>query len=430
VTLFADRFRRHKFILSLVCLFLIFAGHNLGFLAGFAGDELRYRSAAWEIFSGGPQMNLEHPLLSKTLQGVFAGLTAMLGFDPIVGMRVPSLLAGAGALAATYAIALRFLSARAAVLAALLLFSNTLLWVHARMISPEMVSLGFLLAALYFFLADRISGDRAAIGLAGAALGLSLSAKWIGVWLVPWALARLAVSRAWKKSARFLAGMIVFYVIGNGAYFLNHAPLDLFQWQWWALHYHQTSEALSPHNGSPAWTWFAVPQHLYYARLMPDPQAAEVVMGAMNLLVFALAGPAIWIGARSGPAGRLILEAALCLYVPWMFVARPTYFFYVLTVLPLVCLLEAVCLDRLWDKYRRAAGALPACALVLFMFFYPAAVGMRIGVKYERCLAALNFYKRPVFDSMFCQKCNLFFERGVEISGDYSLPLPPKGGED
>lgn len=406
--------RNNVAVLWVLGLFFILAGVHADFLAGFVGDEIRYRDASWEILSGGPRSNLEHPLLAKSLHSFSAALFSLLGFDPLLGMRWVSILAAAGTLLAVYAIAARFVSNAAALLSVFLLASNSLFFVHARLISLEMVSLCLLLISLYFFLSDRWSESADASALAGAMIGLSLSAKWIGIWLVPWMVIRWVLARQFGRVAKFGGTLVLFYVIGNSAYFLNHSWADLPRWQIWALGYHQISADLSVYNGSPAWTWFAIPQHLYYARLMPEPGFARMVLGSMNPVVWLLIVPAIWVGVQSRRFGRWLVEAALCLYVPWMFVSRPTYFFYALTILPLICILESVLIARLWETRRFLSGALVGCALGFFVMFYPAAAGWRLSNGYERALAKFNFYERPVFDSMFCQKCNLYFSDGNE----------------
>ena len=404
--------KRIYFPIGVAAVFVALACVNIHFLAGFVGDERRYSSAAWEIFSGGPETNLEHPLLAKSIQGFFAALFVFLKLDPLIGMRVASMAAGAGVLIGTYVIAARFVSREAAVLSALLLFSNSLFLVHSRLISPEMVSLCFLVFGIYYFLIDQLAYEPSALALASAFLGLSMSAKWVGIWLIPWVLIRLVSAREVGRAFKFLSVLLLFYAIGNCAYFLNHAVSDAVPWQRWAFGYHQTSAAISVYNGSRAWTWFVIPQHLYYARLMPSAHSAEMVLGTINPVVFVLVLPALWMGVRQWrrqSVGLLLAEAAVCLYVPWIFVPRPTYFFYALTLLPVLCILEGMLLMGVWEKQKFLVKAVVGCAFAIFTLFYPAATGLRISNGYERTLSAFNFYKRPVFDSMFCQKCNLYF---------------------
>lgn len=403
--------KRNALLIGLAAVFVTLACVNIRFLAGFVGDERRYSSAAWEIVSGGPATNLEHPLLAKTIQGFFAALFVFLKLDPLIGMRLSSIAAGVGVLAGTYAIAARFVSRETAVVSAILLLSNSLFLVHSRLISPEMVSLCFLVFGIYYFLIDQLAFEPAALALAAAFFGLSMSAKWVGIWLIPWAILRLASAGEFGRAFKFLFVLMLFYAIGNGAYFLNHDLTDAVPWQRWALGYHRTAAEISAYNGSRAWTWFAVPQHLYYARLMPSANSAEAVLGTINPVVWILVVPALWMGiqkSRQHRAGLLLAEAAVCLYVPWMFVSRPTYFFYALTMLPVLCILEAMALTVAWEKRNALAKTVVVCAIALFALFYPAAVGLRISNGYERTLATFNFYKRPVFDSMFCQKCNLY----------------------
>ena len=100
--------RLHKLFIGLILVYIFLATLNIGFQSGFVGDEQAYVVGAWQIFSGGPRSNLEHPMLAKTLQGFFAAIAVFLGCDPVIGMRFASGAAGAGALMATYAIAIRW----------------------------------------------------------------------------------------------------------------------------------------------------------------------------------------------------------------------------------------------------------------------------------------------------------------------------------
>ncbi len=403
----AVRLRTHAVFFVLPGVYAVLALNNIGFLAGFTGDETAYRTAAWEILGSGPATNLEHPLLAKTLQAFGAIFAVFFHADPVVGMRIVSVLAGALALAATYAIGAQFASPAAGLAASVLLLGNTMFFVHARLISPEMTAIGFLMAGLYLFL---IADDS----LSGAFLGLSLAAKWIGVWLVPWALVRIVLARGLNPAAKFLGCCILLYTLGNAAYFRNHTLSEFFRWPLSMLSYHEIHAPNSPENGSPAWTWFTVPQQLYYARLPSSPGSAALVMSAINPVVFVLVLPALiaafWPGAPR--PRRLLAEAALCLYAPWLFVARPTYVFYALTVIPILAVLEAMLLMSLREQ-GKISRALAVVALgvsfAAFVPFYPAAVGRPIGESHERALARLNFYRRPVHYSMFCQSCNKFF---------------------
>ncbi len=414
--------------------FLILAALNLDFLPGFVGDEQAYRVAAWEIFTGGPRSNLEHPLLAKTILGFAAAVSVITNTDPVVGMRLASILAGMAALIAVYMLAARFFSIPVALTAVALLPANSLFLVHARMISPDIFALALLVAAVCCFLISLVDSSASpgrALALAGMFLGLSLSAKWIGIWLIPWFLVRSARAAGVRAAAVFLFSLILFYTLGNAAYFLNHTPFDAVRWHAAILKYHRISVELSPFNGSPAWTWFAIPQNIYYARLVPQPATAQMVLVAINPVVFGLTIPALWFAvSRARPVGasdhraraaRLLVEIVLCLYLPWLFVGRPTYFFYSLAILPPLVILQAWLLQSLWMSmgFRRAiAAALVGAAGFCFAWFYPAAVGFTISSTHEKIIARLNFYKRPVYSSLFCQECNLYAESGIPAGTD------------
>lgn len=410
----SDKKNSPNILLSiLVGIFSCLSIYNIGFLDGFVGDEVRYRDYALEILSGGFHSNLEHPLLSKSIQGLSAGLSAVCNVDSVVGMRMVSLLAALGVVIMTFRIAVKYVSPANAVVGTVLLIVNTLFIVHARLISPEMPAIFFMLLSLYYFIENCTGNRSSTLGISGAFLGLSLSAKWVGIWLFPWMITRLMYKKQYVNVLWYCFAMLLFYILGNVSYFMNHDFLDFFSWHKWMMKYHQITAEVSAYNGSPAWTWFSIPQHLYYARLMPTGDEAMMVMGTLNPIIFVLVIPAVWVAfdRRSPFAIRLLGESFVCLYLPWVFVSRPTYFFYVLTTIPVLSIIEGYLLIKWANKgyiASRWVYMLILSAVILFAIFYPLAVGMRVSGKYEEKLAFFNLYTRPVYDSMFCQKCNLY----------------------
>jgi dolichyl-phosphate-mannose--protein O-mannosyl transferase len=140
-------------------------------------DEIHYLPAARKLLELSQVKNPEHPMLGKEL---IALSMRFLGDNPL-GWRLPSALAGGVALfAATRAVWWATLSRAATLFAAVLLATNFLTFVIARiaMLDPSM--LAFAMLALWFAAraVRRPEHARRDLALAGIALGLALASKW------------------------------------------------------------------------------------------------------------------------------------------------------------------------------------------------------------------------------------------------------------
>ncbi|HUG87667.1 MAG TPA: phospholipid carrier-dependent glycosyltransferase, partial [Actinomycetota bacterium] len=92
-----------------------------------------------------------------------------------------------------------------------------------------------------------------------------------------------------------------------------------------------------------------------------------------------------WWGQRDWRAGA-ILVPVLFLYVPWLFVSRPLFLFYIVPLTPFLALgatyvLRDIARIRVAERASLgpAVGVAIAVAVALFLFFWPVLIGEPIG---------------------------------------------------
>jgi dolichyl-phosphate-mannose-protein mannosyltransferase len=155
-------------------------------------DETYYVTAARALIAGDGPVNIEHPLVAKTL---IAGSILLLG-DNAFAWRLPAAICGAIAIAAIHWIAFQiFAERRTAVCAGLLVLFNQTFFIEARIATLEMPMLAGIIFGGACLL--RGSNDKTAVSawnLTGAiSLGVAMGAKWLAM---PYAALFLALAAA------------------------------------------------------------------------------------------------------------------------------------------------------------------------------------------------------------------------------------------
>lgn len=252
---------------------------------------------------------------------------------------------------------------------------------------------------------------------AGAALGAAVAVKWSGLY----ALAGAAVLAAlWERTRRKQRGerhpwaraildegpalALAFAVVPLVAYLLPWLPwLADHGWSLgslWSNHhaitdYHLTLEAVDA-GGEPihpylsrAWTWFLLLRPVAYFYEGGEGTAAEI-LGIGNPLLFwgaLLFVPYLllaWWTQRDWRAGAVAVPIVIQ-YVPWLFVTRPLFLFYMAPITPFLALGATLMLRDVAGLGTRlrplamAAAALAVSAVVAaFVFFWPLLVGETI----------------------------------------------------
>lgn len=364
-------------------------------------DEIHYVVAARKALEG-IRANPEHPLLAKS---ILAQMIHWFGDRPIV-WRVPSALFGAlGLYAFSRLVWFASGSARAAILAALLLATNFFWFIHSRIAMLDMTMAGLAMAALWQIAAAiRLPHQgRWRLALGGVLMGLALGAKWS---VAPLLVLPGLLFLAGKLSAhgrRFLfardGGPVPGISLVEAGVWLGLVPLAVywatywpgFHWQakpieWWRpIAWHEYMLGLQdsvrkPHPYRSVWyEWVSNWRAIWY--LYKDVDGAQrgvVLIGNPFTMYAGLAALvwALWTGLRRRRADLL---AFCALYLTslgfWVVSSKPIQFIYhyLLPATFLMALL-ALALDAAWkrdDRWRWLGPAGLALSFGFFAWFYP-----------------------------------------------------------
>jgi len=337
--------------------------------------------------------NGEHPPLGKALIAV----SMFLFGDNGLGWRVPSVIAGMVALVSLYGI-VRALGGRRwiGVMAVGLYSLDTLSFIHGRIGTLDMMSLGFLLGGAWLALRERWA-------LAGAALAMGTLVKvpglygfiavlaWIGLGL--WRRYRHGDSIRWPEF-RPVAVLVGAYVaVGLVGLWL----LDL-RFTTYATPFDHIAHVLSygfalqptysPNSITSApWQWLVNVGQFDYLRIDVNTIVNGKVTGATTGIEFrALLNPVLigsaalaglfgaWLAWRRGePLATWALIWVGANYIPFWFLAlfanRITYFYYALPAVPGLALLCAVLLVHARLPKAVQWGYVLATAIVFIGYF-------------------------------------------------------------
>lgn len=404
---------------------------GLGNAKGLIFDEVYYAKDACLYAGQSPSVcgiaspdNYVHPPLGKWLISV--GIRAF-GHNE-TGWRVASAIAGTLSILLLYLLARKILrSTLGASLASGLLAIDLLAFVQSR-VSMLDVFVPLFGVTTFLFLAydrDRLAGAPAVEHVrwrpwrlaAGIAAGAATATKWSGVFFV---IAAIVITLVWETAARrrsdegrslrravaeegptILAWLVLAPVLVYVATYIGRVDgsvlalpwgdnswfRKLFDEHWEAMKYHWQLDARHPYE-SPPWSWILLKRPVAY---YVAPGSPEGFVGSIT----ALGSPLVWWSFLPAfaftvfawmrhrdflrPEG-LILAGITFTYVPWFVLSSgrsAVFIFYLLPVVPFMCLTLAYCFVRLGRSIeaRLAAGVFIAGALGLFIFYYPLLVG-------------------------------------------------------
>lgn len=344
-----------------------------------------------------------HPPLGKWI-------IALLGVGPFglrsIGWRLPSAAFGIAGVGLVYLLALRlWRSVWWAGFAALLLALDGLHIVQSRIAMLDIFLTTFITAGILFLVLDR---ERLEAGpapgrwprverifgtpyrlWAGVSLGAAVATKWSGAFALAfaavlcgvWALTgrrrgdRSVLATAGTLVASFAVVPLGVYLLSYGAFFYQHgfAVRDFLTLQLRMLQYQQTHVKVQPENSAP-WTWPLLLRPIQYFR-----ESA----GASVRTIVALGNPALWWGFLALlPVGAvtlarrvswreaLIFGGYLAMYLPWFFVARSQFFFYMLPAVPFMALGVVAILRGLPQRAAHVSGFAFAVVVTLIAVLY------------------------------------------------------------
>jgi dolichyl-phosphate-mannose-protein mannosyltransferase len=354
-------------------------------------DEVHYVPAARVLIDLAHPVNMEHPLLGKSL----IALGMLIFGDNPIGWRAMSVLAGALTIVGVYSFARHLTGAtRAGLFAALFAMLGQLVFIQAR-IGMLDVFLGMLLvwAGVAFLRAMQGDSRRRAqfLLLASAiALGGAVAVKWAAVPYVALAgMAFLWLRRGHPErfgGTSWFAGLTILGCVSIATYFLTFAPaffyttnpmtlarLVPFQLEMWGLQ----TQVLAPHNyQSDWWSWPLMLRPIWYF-YEPDQGAQRGVLLIGNPAIMwggLVAVAACWWAGLRDKAGAPLTAAILWTVSLGVWAVIPKslgfYYYYYLPGIILSVVL-AVAFQHYAAKVKRNDEWYLVLCVGLFAYFYP-----------------------------------------------------------
>jgi 4-amino-4-deoxy-L-arabinose transferase-like glycosyltransferase len=326
---------------------------------GFVFDEAYYVPAARDLIAGSVS-NVEHPPLAKAL--IALGILAF--GDQGIGWRLPSILAGTTAILLLYLLTRRLSDKRTALVAAFLLAFESLWFVHSSVAMLDIVAVTLGLWALLLLVRGEWVWTGAVVGL--AMLAKEMMVVLVGVAAV-YAALRCAPGTTRREAAR-KAGSALFFV-GVSAFVVFMAGLQIYDSAYRAfpnafahvarmIRHNRAISAPAFSDAVHPWQWFSgfTPSGYYvtsaaigkglertYVQYMGQPNLVSV------LLIWIALPFSIPLLRRRDPNALLHV---IVFAVSWTFFAavafaRITYPYYMLPLIPSVCVLVAIFLATL-----------------------------------------------------------------------------------
>jgi dolichyl-phosphate-mannose--protein O-mannosyl transferase len=373
-------------------------------------DEVYFARAAEEYLRNQRIYENTHPPLTKLILTLSVMLFGGLSHgDTSYGWRFLDVLFSALAVAIFYALAKRITgSAIWAALAAAFLTFDGMHFVQSRIATPEGIVIFFSLGAAYtfyrFWSTPKANREAAFwLVLFGVMLGCLVGSKWYGVMLFGLSAALLVWHR--PRGVRLDVALASIALVATAVYALVwlpdlvrqspdpneiHSLADVVGRQRDMFDYHATLRTTHPY-ASKWWEWPLdyVPVAYYYTPA-PQPTPASCCVreitsmpNPLNLWFGLLAVPVVATLAwrERNRAYAFVVLAYLFQWLPWAQSPRISWEYHFYVDIPLICLCNAIVLQRLWTwsrgrpEFRRAATVAvvgyPIAVALIFAYFYP-----------------------------------------------------------
>lgn len=355
-------------------------------------DETYYVTAARALIAGDGPVNIEHPLVAKTL---IAGSILLLG-DNAFAWRLPAAICGAIAIAAIHWIAFQiFAERRTAVCAGLLVLFNQTFFIEARIATLEMPMLAGIIFGGACLL--RGSNDKTAVSawnLTGAiSLGVAMGAKWLAM---PYAALffALAAVRRWhsggfdrslfvqkiapQTAILGLTSAVVYLATFWPAFRYRHDALtlsSLLPFQLKMLATQRTPGTPHPYQ-SEWWQWPLMKRPIWYLFETIDQKYQAILLignpliywGGFLIALFVISG---WCRNRTNALMLFTGIYAFSLLL-WVIIPKPIAFFYYYDLSAVaLCLVIVSAFDAMGPRFRGWLVGYTAACGVMFLYFYP-----------------------------------------------------------
>jgi dolichyl-phosphate-mannose--protein O-mannosyl transferase len=396
------------FLVSIVALNLALKTFRLDSPAESYFDEGIYYIPAARDYLQGVFSNFEHPPLAKLFMaaGIF-----LFGDNPW-GWRIPEVLVGSLGVIFIYLLGKKMFGGRfIPILASVFLTFEFSWFVGSRIAILEIYVATFSLAAAYFFWNFFKNDKPKYLVLTGVLFGLALASKWSSALLLIFALSyylwfnRKKVIPAVKRSVLICLIVISTYLASYSFYLANHSFSDFVNLQGGMVDFHlrvvperrelikQNIVNYSYSSLYPSWTWVFNPIY---------PLLGESGEGRVKGVLF-LFNPALFWGSLAAVALNIkrikqskeklfLVGAFVVLWLPWIFVPRFTFPYYLLTAMPFGILLLVKLLRELFSGRTSLLVGFVVAVVTIFFFYYPLLANLSVPSWYFRILTgALGF---------------------------------------
>lgn len=353
----------------------------------FVFDEVHYVPAARALIALSGPVNIEHPLLGKSL----IALGMLIFGDTPFGWRFMSTLAGSATVVAMFATTwLITRRRRPSLVASALTLLGFTLYVQARIAMLDGFMLAFLAGAIAMMAWSLRAGGWWRWISAAALLGLAVGCKWLAAPYIAFAAAAFViVKRANPRHFPDLPiwpALILLGAVSALAYLATFAPAFFYAVEPLTLArlipfqgemFERQTQVLPPHAyQSSWWTWPLLIRPIWYLYEPVDGvQRGILLLGNPAIMWFGLVAVAgCWVEWVRRGSPRLLAAAALwtgSLGI-WAIIPKSLGFYYyyfpssIFIVLPI-----ALMLDHWRLRVRHADIALLIVALCLAVYFFP-----------------------------------------------------------
>jgi dolichyl-phosphate-mannose-protein mannosyltransferase len=372
-------------------------------------DEMYYAVTAYQYVHHIPLYATNHPPLGTLI--IALGIL-IFGMNPL-GWRIMAYCCGIIMIPLIYYFAKRiFKSNRTAIFAALLLMFDFMHFtINRYALIDSMVTL-FICAEyllLFCYIGNQKGGkiNSAQNNLWGIAFffALALATKWTALFSLAAVLPIITYYEFYKNNNQTIAYQVVKFgaltcsvIVLYSLSFISqyqiqtstHEFISFIIQQHLAMWHYHTGYAVTHHHQfeSPWWSWPLMlrPQQIYiWINLITKQSASVVLMGNPAIWWFSIVATLLmiinFIKTRSWQLGFILLAIA-SQYLPYMFLKRTSFIYYLYSVTPFMILAITWALDAALRRPEKSLKRLVWIYLVLviglFILFYPAISGLEI----------------------------------------------------
>jgi len=356
---------------------------------------------SWEMWSKAPDgfaFEWSHPPLGKEISVV--GLL-IFGDNTFAWRFFQALFGGLGTIFIYILGKDLFQSKRTGVFAAFLFTFDSFIFVISRITMVDIFLVDFIILASLFLVKYARSQKLYFLLLSGLFCGLSMSVKWIGVYVTEFlgavALVVLYYNELYREPSKggkfldtsyrifavlfiaFILIPVVAYVLTYIPYFMNgHGIGDFINLQKGMFGYHQSITQTHPYQ-SPWWKWPLMLRTVYlYLGDYVDK----------HRYIYAIGNPFIWwtgclffiLGViqlirKELPSLAFAVLSVFAYWLPWAFSPRKvTFLYHFLPSFIFILLISAYFLNLIWERFQYGRSYVLFylfVAVFMFIYFYP-----------------------------------------------------------